>query len=430
MFPIFLLIGLVICVYNISKYNNNIMAKKTSFGDESSVLNLIDSMSCGAEVISKAQCAQIREFIPTGNYALNACISGSIFKGVPTGKIITLAGDPGTGKSFLALSICRNAQKMGYTPVYLDSEGAVDIDTVVRLGVDPNKFVLKQVSTILETSSFISNLADKITQSGKDEKLILVLDSLGMLSSDKEVTDTMSGNKKQDMTKQKEIRALFRVNTSVLNRLQIPLIVCAHTYDKQDLFGGKEISGGGGIKFSSSIMIQLSTAKLDDKGSDKIAQDKNADVTKTGVLVTAKPAKSRFCKPIKVKFQIPFFKKPNPYVGLEQYITWESCGIMRGKCFNEKEYDKLKDNEKAQCKSFVYKEETLYALPKDTARTLVVTHLGGEVPLVDLLTSKVMTDELLHHLDETVIRPLFELPTQDSNDDIDEYMGVAYDDGE
>ena len=144
----------------------------------------------------------------------------------------------------------------------------------------------------------------------------------------------------------------------------------------------------------------------------------------------AKPAKSRFCKPIKVKFQIPFFKKPNPYVGLEQYITWEACGIMRGKCFNEKEYDKLKDNEKAQCKSFVYKEETLYALPKDTARTLVVTHLGGEVPLVDLLTSKVMTDELLHHLDETVIRPLFELPTQDSNDDIDEYMGVAYDDGE
>ena len=83
-------------------------------------------------------------------------MSGDLFKAVPSGRIVTLCGPSGCGKSFLACSMCREAQKMGYTPIYMDSEGAIDSTFVKRLGVDPSKLIIKQVQTIFETSQFIA----------------------------------------------------------------------------------------------------------------------------------------------------------------------------------------------------------------------------------------------------------------------------------
>ena len=155
-------------------------------------------------------------------------MTGSIFKGVPSGRVLTLAGEPGTGKSFLAVSICREAQKKGYTPVYMDSEGAIDREFVERLGCDATKFVIKQVTTIGEVSTFMANLLQKVNQYPEDSrpKLIFVLDSLGNLTSAKELTDTLEANAKRDMTKQQEVKALFRTNATALAKAQAPMIVC------------------------------------------------------------------------------------------------------------------------------------------------------------------------------------------------------------
>lgn len=405
------------------------MAKKTTSNEEGlSVFDLITSVDNSAELLSESKSAVIKEYINSGSYILNACMTGSLFKGIPSGRVTTLAGAPGAGKSYLAVSACREAQKKGYTPIYMDSEGAIDRDFVERLGCDATKFVIKQVTTISEVSTFMANLLKKVNEQPEESrpKLIFVLDSLGNLTSTKELTDTLDANQKRDMTKQQEIKALFRTNATALAKAQAPMIVCSHIYQTQDLFSKSVVSGGSGIQYNSSVTLMLSTAKLDDKESDKIAEKKVGDFTKTGVIVTAKPEKSRFTIPQKVKFQIPFFKAPNPYVGLEAYLTWDNTGIMEGVLLNQKEYEKLSDKDKETVQTFEFNGETKYAFPKIAGiqknRKIVVSHLGEELPIAELWTSKVLTDDILHRLDDTVIKPLFELPAQDAFDDIDEFL--------
>lgn len=402
------------------------MAKKNTNVTTGSIFDIINSVDNGCELIEQSAGAQIDDYISTGSLILNACVTGSLFKGIPTGRVTTLAGEPGAGKSFLALSACREAQKQGYVPIYLDSEGAQDIQTVTRLGIDAKRFMIKQVNTITEVSSFIINLCSKLeTIPEKDrDKVLIVLDSLGNLTSTKEAEDIKELTGKRDMTKQQEIKALFRVCATPLAKLHIPFIVVSHIYQTQDLFSKRVISGGSGINYNSSVTLMLSAAKLDgnDKENDKLAANSKSELTKTGVIVSATPQKSRFTIPQKVKFYIPFFKKPNQYVGLDQYMTWENSGIVRGKCYNQKEFDKLKPAEQELCLQFEYNGEMFYALPKDTSKYVVVKHLGCEVPLAELFTPKVMTEEWLRKFDDEVIRPAFELPDQSKfNDDFEEF---------
>ena len=405
------------------------MAKKSNSsstsGQKSSVFDIISKFDKSAEVLGESKTAVISDYIDTGSYIVNAAISGSLFKGIPAGRCTVLAGDPGTGKSYLALSVCRNAQKKGYTPIYLDSESAIDLDFVKRLGCDPDNFIIKQVTTVSEVSTFLSRTCKSCMEMPEDErpKIIFVLDSLGNLTSDKELNDTIEGNDKRDMTRQQNIKALFRTNATALGKLGYPMIVCAHIYKTNDVFAKTIVSGGSGINFNSSVTLLLSTAKLDDKQSDKIAEKKVGDFTKTGVVVTAKPEKSRFTIPQRVKFWIPFFKAPNPYIGLEAYITWENSGIMRGKIVSAKDYEKMSDLEKQICEEMTNeKAEKCYALPKDTSKNIVVKHLGKEVPAAEMFSSKVLTEDILRNLDETIIKPSFELPSNDRNDDIEEFF--------
>ena len=406
------------------------MAKKSSItvSEPESILDLISSVDKSAEILAESKTAVIKDYIHTGSYILNACMTGSLFRGVPTGRVLTLAGEPGTGKSFLAISVCREAQKKGYTPVYMDSEGAIDREFVERLGCDSSKFIIKQVTTISEVSTFMANLLQKVNAYPEDSrpKLIFVLDSLGNLTSSKELTDTLEANAKRDMTKQQEVKALFRTNATALAKAQAPMIVCSHIYKTLDLFSKNVVSGGSGIQYNSSLTLMLSTAKLEDKEAEKIAEKKIGDFTKVGVIVTAKPEKSRFTIPQKVKFQIPFFKAPNPFVGLESYINWENSGILEGVLLDEKEYNKLSDSDKVTVKIFEFNGETKYAFPKVAGiqknRKIVVRHLGEELPISELFTTKVFTKEVLQKLDDELIKPSFELPSQGSDEDIDEFL--------
>lgn len=412
------------------------MVKKSSIStndtDSNSIFNLISSIDDSAEILAESTTAVIKDYIDTGNYILNAAMTGSLFKGVPAGRIVTLAGESGCGKSFLALSICRQAQKKGYTPIYLDSESAIDIDFVERLGCDPSKFIIKQVMTISEVATFIASLCKKMLDmpENKREELkpIIVIDSLSNLTSDKEYNDTLEGNEKRDMTKQQEIKKLFRTNATNLGKLGIPVIVNSHTYMTQDLFAKTVVSGGTGIAYNASITMLMTKSKLDDKESDKLAEKKIGDFMKTGVTVTCKSDKSRFTIPQKVQFHIPFFKAPNPYVGLDRYINWENSGILEGILLDEKGYNKLSELEKKTVEEFEFEGVKMYAYPKVAGiqknRTIVVRHLGKQLPLTCLFTSTVLNDEVLHNLDEKVIKPNFELPKQEAEQDLSELVDM------
>ena len=403
------------------------MVKKALSSNSTSIIDIIKDVDNAAEILAESTAYDIDDYINTGNYILNAAMTGSLFKGVPSGRVLCLAGSKGTGKSYLALSICREAQKKGYFVIYMDSEGAIDKEFVSRLGCDLSLITIKQVTTVPEVSNYMANILKKINeQKGEKQKVVFVLDSLGNLSSTKELNDTIDGVNKQDMTRAKEIKSLFRTNVTALAKAQAPFIVTAHTYMSQDLFAHTIISGGTGIEYNASLTLLMTASKYEDKDSEKIVKDKIGDFTKLGITITARPEKSRFTIPQKVQFYIPYFKQPNPYTVLQQYLTWENSGIMEGILLTEKEYNKLSDKEKETVKIFEKDGVTYYAFPKIAGiaanRTIVVAHLAKQLKLRELFTPYVLTDEILHKLDEEVIKPNFELPSQESYEDLSEFV--------
>ena len=403
------------------------MAKEFSFSELDTALTKINPKG---SIITHNTFSKIDEYIPTGNYLFNAQLTGSLFGGIPNSRSICFAGESGTGKTFLTLNACREAQKMGYHIIYCDSEAAVDEDTMKNFGIDPAGVRYQPVSTSLEVRHFVSNLCDQLKKA-RDKgaalpKIMLVLDSLGNLATTKERADAASGSEKKDMTKQQDLRSLVRVITTDLAEFKIPFIFTNHTYASIGSFiPGQTISGGGGAIYNASIIVQLSKAGLKEGeiGSNGFAM-------KTGIVVTSKPAKNRFARPLPVKFHISFYKGMNPYVGLEQFINWENCGIQRGKLIAEKDFIKhFKEGTEVYNKTLPTRFEVtdeegnvkvFYFEDKPTARTIVVRHLCAEVKPNELFTSRVINETVLRELDEKVIKKTFMLPNIGSIDDLSE----------
>ena len=361
------------------------MAKKEfSFDELDKQLSKIDGFEMGS-ILEQNEFSEVGEWISTGNYLLNAQLSGSLFGGIANNRSIGIAGDPQTGKSFLCLNIAREAQKIGYDLIYCDTEGAIDRSTAKKFGIDTNKIRYQPIKTITDFKIFVANLVDKVKdyrKNGADPKIAIVLDSLGMLTTAKEMGDALKGKSAMDMgIRAKELRSLFRVITLDLTGVKIPLICTNHTTTGN--IGGfmptKEAAGGDGPIFSMSNVIMLSKAQLKENN------------TKTGIVVTSTPKKARFTKPFPVKFHISFMNGMNPYVGLQDFVSWERCGIQRGKIETDKEGNmEFKGNE--------------------SSPRWAIKHLGKTVTTSQLFTPEVFTQEVLETLDRDVIKPHFNLP--------------------
>lgn len=407
-----------------------------TFEDLDKEMTKIDALG---SIITTNEFSRIDEWIGLGNYLLNAQVSGSLFKGMPSNRSILLNGSTGTGKTFLSLNIAREAQKMGYYVIYGDSESAVDMDLVVKFGIDPNRLRYQPFRTALHVRHFVANLCETLREKKKKNieipKLMFIIDSLGNLGTEKERADAVSGSDKRDMTKQQNLRSLFRVITMDLAEFKIPLCMTNHTYSGIGMFAPPEIiSGGGGALFNSSVILILTKAQL--KDGDQEAQD--AGVAKTGIIVTSKPFKNRFARPIPIKFHISFFKGMNPYVGLENYVSWDACGIQRGVLTEEiiekpifEEDGVTPKMSRGKQKIEKVKTGNIIFEADDKAKTYAVKHLGKNIKGSALFSSEVFTEDILRQLDEKVIKPMFELPkvVQDDND-LNEALGIIEDENE
>lgn len=213
------------------------------------IFSLIQKVDDSVEILKDSVISKINDWVPTGSYILNACISGDLFKGVPGGRVTILAGESGCGKSYLACSICREAQSKGYKVIYLDSEAAITADFVERLGCNPENFLIKQVNTVNETNTFILNVCNAIIEAkanGEEtDNIIMVLDSIGNLTSDKEKSDAEEGKNVADFTRTKELKKMFRLITVPLAKSGIPLIAVNHTYTQVGAFIPTQAMGGG-----------------------------------------------------------------------------------------------------------------------------------------------------------------------------------------
>jgi len=341
--------------------------------------------------------SEVDEWIPTGNYLLNAQISGSLFGGVPNTRSFGVMGDPGTGKSFFCLNVVREAQKIGYHVIYCDTEGAIDKSSAIKFGIDSTNIRYQPIQTVSQFQTFVSNVLDLVKKAkakGDNPKILIVLDSLGMLSTDKELADAMKGHNAADMgAKAKELRKLFRVITLDLTAAKIPLICTNHVYAGGGYLPTKESSGGDGPIFAMSVVAFLSKAQLKDGAG-----------TKTGIICTSTLKKSRFTIPEQIKFHISFSHGMNPYVGLQDYVSWEACGIERGK------FEEVKNPETG-------KKETIFK-PNASSTRWGVKHLGKTVASTELFTERVFTKEVLEQLDVNVIKDKFKFPDLADHNDI------------
>lgn len=351
------------------------------------------------DVISKSDFSKITEWIDTGNFHLNAVFSGDLFGGIPNNRSICLAGESGTGKTFLLLNMVREAQKMGYYVIYYDTEGAVDVDNIQNFGVDPDKFDHQPMSDLAKFRTSITTLTKKMMEAKekgyKTPKIMVCLDSLGMLATTKEIDDAISGNTAADMTRAKMIRSLFRIITSDMTGLGIPFIFTNHTYASTGMFPTINLSGGGGLVYSASVILALSKAQIKE------------GTVQTGIIVTVKTLKNRFGKPIPIKFHIRWDRGMNPYIGMEEYINWDTCGIQKGNIISQKEYDKLSEKDQSNAHPFEVEGETKYFVAKETARNFIVKHLGKGVSPYELFTPEVFTRDVLSQINEKRIKPKF-----------------------
>lgn len=264
-------------------------------------------------------------FVDTGSYIFNALVSGSIYGGIPSNKVTALAGESSTGKTFFALSIVRHfleSNPQGNV-IYFESESAISKQMMEERNIDVARVGLVPVVTVQEFRTQAMKIVSEYEKLKEADRppLLMVLDSLGNLSTSKEMEDSAAGKDTRDMTRAQVVKSIFRVLTLNLGRANIPLLVTNHTYEVVGAYVPmKEMSGGTGLKYAASNIIFLSKAKEKD-GTEVV-----------GNIITATNRKSRFTKEnSKVKTRLFYDERGlDRYYGLlelgEQYGVFERVG--------------------------------------------------------------------------------------------------------
>ena len=216
----------------------------------------------------------VESFVDTGSYVFNALVSGSLFGGIPSNKITAIAGESGTGKTFFCLSVVRNFLNTNPDAgvIYFETESAISKNMIESRGIDSKRMVIFPVDTIEEFRTQAVRIIDKYVEQPKEERkpLMFVLDSLGMLATNKEVQDASDDKNVRDMTKAQLTKSVFRILTLKLGKANIPMLVTNHTYDVVGSYvPTKEMGGGSGLKYSASTIIYLSKKKEKD-GTDLV----------------------------------------------------------------------------------------------------------------------------------------------------------------
>ena len=228
-------------------------------------------------------------FIDTGSYIFNALLSGSIYGGIPNNKITAIAGETSTGKTFFCLGMVQHFLESNPDAgvIYFESESAISKQMIEDRGIDSNRMLLVPVTTVQEFRLQSIKILDKYNEQTAEERkpLMFVLDSLGMLSTSKEVEDSEAGKETRDMTRAQVVKSIFRVLTLKLGKANVPLIVTNHTYDVVGAYiPTKEMGGGSGLKYAASTIVYLSKKKEKD-GKEVV-----------GNIIKCKTAKSRLTK--------------------------------------------------------------------------------------------------------------------------------------
>lgn len=262
----------------------------------------------GTIVSDGVSTADIDGYVDTGSYIFNALLSGSIYGGLPKNKVTALAGESATGKTFFVLGIVKTflEKDPDAQVIFFESESAISKKMIEDRGIDSSRMLILPVATVQEFRTQALLALEAYKSNEQRPPLLMCLDSLGMLSTTKEVEDTESGKETKDMTRAQLVKSAFRVLTLKLGKLGVPLILTNHTYAViGSMFPTQELAGGSGIKYSSSTIVFLSKKK------DKVGKDI------VGNIIHCKTYKSRITKENQmVDVKLSYTKGLDKYYGL------------------------------------------------------------------------------------------------------------------
>lgn len=247
------------------------MAKKNKFTFDDLNAELANLNPLGS-VMNQSNFSEVTEWIHTGNYHLNACVSGSLFKGWPNNRSCSVAGPSGTGKTFLMLNTVREAINMGYNVIYYDSEAAVDKEQMEKFEIDTTQVNYQPVNTVQEFRTSVTTITQKMQEikrkGGEVPKVMIVLDSAGNLATAKEIEDAASGSEKSDMTRSKVLKSIFRIIMTPLADLKIPFLFTNHTY--RCIWGDAKVQMSDGTNKKIKDIVEGEYVKT--LGGDKLVE--------------------------------------------------------------------------------------------------------------------------------------------------------------
>jgi RecA/RadA recombinase len=262
---------------------------------------------------------EVEQYVDTGSYIFNGLCSGSIYGGVSSNKITAIAGESSTGKTFFSLAVVKNfldTNPDAYV-LYFDTEASITKSLLDSRNIDTTRFVVINVVTIEEFRQKALKAVDKYMKMPIEDRkpCMFVLDSLGMLSTEKEIRDALDDKQVRDMTKSQLVKGAFRMLTLKLGQANVPLIVTNHTYDVIGAYvPTKEMGGGSGLKYAASTIIYLGKKKEKD-GKEVI-----------GNIIKAKTHKSRLSKENKqVEIRLYYDER-----GLDRYYGLLELGELGG----------------------------------------------------------------------------------------------------
>ena len=356
-----------------------------------------------------------KTFITTGVYLLDAALSARLLGGgIATNRITAFAGESGAGKSFLCYSCAKQAQKIGYSVIYIDTEQAIDLEDLPKFGIDNSleKFRLIRSNKVEDINITLSQLIEELKEqklAGYElPKLMIVLDSLGQMASNKEKNDLLKGDIKVDMTKAKALGSMFRSINTDLGFLDIPMLVANHTYlDINSMFPTEKLKGGNGLLYSASVIGFMSKSKL------KTGEEDDMDLGSSGISVLFKTAKNRMARPKKIRFDISFANGMNPYTGLDAFCRpeyFEQIGIAKGK---------MEVNKSTGEMTFTPGGLRWY-----------ISHLNKSVTTKNLFTPEVFTPEVLERM-APIVNDYFRFKSLDEIEEVEnEFNKLIGDDEE
>lgn len=292
------------------------MAKKTSplkaINNEVLSKLLADSGNPYASIIEESTTKL--EFFDTGSYTLNLAMSGYTRKGHPNNFVTVFPGESSTGKTFFILGIIReflNKYKDGIVFVF-ESENAPSWlkENLKKQNLDTTRIAISPVITVAEVTSQALRIVSSYMEIEEDKRppAMMVLDSLGQLSTDKEMEDAEKETGKRDMTRAPEVRKFFRTMCQKLGRAKIPMFVTNHVYDVIGSYVPTKAQGGGkGPIYTASTILSLSKKKDKDDTSKSVV----------GGIITVKIEKGRLTKEnMSVQTKISYTKGLDRYYGL------------------------------------------------------------------------------------------------------------------